>query len=123
MIRLPPSSTRTDTHVPYTTLFRSWRRRTPGTRYGADCPDIFTDRRCRRRMPIWLRYAPGRLASPDWPRLAPPSCRVRRRPPPPSPHPDSRSRPPPPATLPSGTQEEGREGKEGGSTVKYRGGR
>src|SRR3546814_7092591 len=76
MIRRPPRSTRTDTLFPYTTLFRS-----PGTRYGADCPDIFPDRRCRRRMPIWLRYAPGRSASPDWPRLAPPSCRVRRRPP------------------------------------------
>src|SRR3546814_13176986 len=30
MIRLPPRSTRTDTLFPYTTLFRSWCRRTAG---------------------------------------------------------------------------------------------
>src|SRR3546814_11960363 len=30
MIRLPPRSTRTDTLVPYTTLFRSGRERMPG---------------------------------------------------------------------------------------------
>src|SRR3546814_13140559 len=29
MIRRPPRSTRTDTLFPYTTLFRSWRRRRP----------------------------------------------------------------------------------------------
>src|SRR3546814_15560649 len=31
MIRLPPRSTRTDTRFPYTTLFRSVRRRLAGT--------------------------------------------------------------------------------------------
>src|SRR3546814_4067477 len=35
MIRRPPRSTRTDTLFPYTTLFRSYRRRDVGEKHGA----------------------------------------------------------------------------------------
>src|SRR3546814_4432095 len=38
MIRLPPRSTRTDTLVPYTTLFRSEQRRDPEQHQGHDDP-------------------------------------------------------------------------------------
>src|SRR3546814_8303497 len=41
MIRLPPRSTRTDTLVPYTTLFRSphrWRKATPTIGHGRALP-------------------------------------------------------------------------------------
>src|SRR3546814_17985446 len=46
MIRRPPRSTRTDTLFPYTTLFRSRRRRSP--------PGAVPDRTARRRRPPGL---------------------------------------------------------------------
>src|SRR3546814_4783573 len=50
MIRRPPRSTRTDTLFPYTTLFRSRRRRLPHLRAGGGPrrgvgPDLLPDRR------------------------------------------------------------------------------
>src|SRR3546814_10915362 len=51
MIRRPPRSTRTDTLVPYTTLFRSWRHQ----RWQAVC------RPRRVAMRIVLAVLPGRL--------------------------------------------------------------
>src|SRR3546814_14856765 len=45
MIRRPPRSTRTDTLFPYTTLFRSRRRRGPRRARGVEIADIGIDRR------------------------------------------------------------------------------
>src|SRR3546814_10102457 len=52
MIRPPPSSTRTDTLFPYTTLFRSARRRAGWRPRGADgCRRARSGRLCRRVRP------------------------------------------------------------------------
>src|SRR3546814_7154674 len=45
MIRRPPQSTRTDTFLPYTTLFRSARRRLPALERSGRRPLVFA--RCR----------------------------------------------------------------------------
>src|SRR3546814_3236778 len=45
MIRRPPRSTRTDTLVPYTTLFRSWRA-------GGKCADDGRSQRCLSPRPV-----------------------------------------------------------------------
>src|SRR3546814_11262809 len=40
MIRVPPRSTRTETLITYTTLFRSWA----GTQQNKRCPHVFRDK-------------------------------------------------------------------------------
>src|SRR3546814_5555102 len=51
MIRRPPRSTRTDTLFPYTTLFRSSRRRRPRTRGGGQQNGGYPVRRIEPRPP------------------------------------------------------------------------
>src|SRR3546814_18836285 len=51
MIRRPPRSTRTDTHFPYTTLFRSLKR--IQGKYGRDSIGAITSSRCTNEE-TWL---------------------------------------------------------------------
>src|SRR3546814_2377842 len=50
MIRRPPRSTRTDTLFPYTTLFRSHRRRQPGADPGRDGDRQENRRQCQEEI-------------------------------------------------------------------------
>src|SRR3546814_1069542 len=65
MIRRPPRSTRTDTLLPYTTLFRSLRRQPAAERLPADLDsdDFSLNRHCEERSdaaiqsgrkPLWI---------------------------------------------------------------------
>src|SRR3546814_18166381 len=54
MIRRPPRSTRTDTLFPYTTLFRSSRRRSRIPRSGSDVHEVDRDY-CLRSISVTLR--------------------------------------------------------------------
>src|SRR3546814_18487550 len=74
MIRRPPRSTRTDTLLPYTTLFRSAGPPPVDPVRAVDVPGRDDDRRnaARHRHAPWRRRADGRI---DLPRLA-----DRRRP-------------------------------------------
>src|SRR3546814_16956514 len=70
IIRRPPRSTRTDTLLPYTTLFRSFRNRRSG---GRDRPPSASARVKRSDLPWRLhRQCQARAASdtPYWPRRA-----------------------------------------------------
>src|SRR3546814_5647109 len=60
MIRRPPRSTRPDTLIPYTTLFRSWGR---PRRTGADGGACFHERRTRSRCDAASRMQPPRQAA------------------------------------------------------------
>src|SRR3546814_8214085 len=89
MVRRPPRSTRTDTLFPYTTLFRSGRRRLPRACWSrSPGPSHFNcrpnrkahpsalQRPPRRKLPI--RHRPGRLSPcppPPPPRPRYPPCR------------------------------------------------
>src|SRR3546814_18931187 len=65
MIRRPPSSTRTDTLFPYTTLFRSLGLVIRGEHVGGDQPPLRVMRRKEGRQPRDRKRDLGRTIAPD----------------------------------------------------------
>src|SRR3546814_11988795 len=85
MIRRPPRSTRTDTHFPYTTLFRARVRGSRGQGAGAGRHVVCSVGRGRSAPPLPSNGNRRAVARPAGPRRAPSTPPIPAPPPPPRP--------------------------------------